>query len=160
MRKRRLALIAIAVTGLLGVAGTAGGALADDGRADDFEAKLSGPQEVPGPFDPDGSGEAEIELDLDAGEVCFDLEWDDIAAPTLAHIHRGASGVPGPIVVDLFTPAPFDLDQLERGERIKGCVSGDPVVLNEIAADPASFYVNFHNARFPAGAVRGQLEED
>jgi hypothetical protein len=160
MRKRRLAMIVIAVTGLVGVAGTAGGALAESGRADDFEAKLSGPQEVPGPFDPDGDGEADIEFDFDAAEVCFKLEWDNIAAPTAAHIHRGAAGVPGPIVVNLFTPAPFDLDQLERRDRVKGCVSADVAVLNEIAADPASFYVNIHNARFPAGAVRGQLEED
>ena len=28
-----------------------------------------------------------------------------------------------------------------------------------IAANPAGYYVNLHNARFPGGAARGQLED-
>jgi hypothetical protein len=37
-------------------------------------------------------------------------------------------------------------------------VPGDPAVLARIVANPAGFYVNVHNARFPGGALRCQLE--
>jgi hypothetical protein len=30
-------------------------------------------------------------------------------------------------------------------------------LLEAIAADPAGYYVNLHNPRFPGGAIRGQL---
>jgi hypothetical protein len=31
-------------------------------------------------------------------------------------------------------------------------------LLTDIIANPQNFYVNLHNSRFPAGAVREQLE--
>ena len=41
------------------------------------------------------------------------------------------------------------------------CATVDPVsspgLLAEIVKFPQQFYVNFHNARYPAGAIRGQL---
>jgi hypothetical protein len=37
-------------------------------------------------------------------------------------------------------------------------VSGDPAVLSQIVANPAGYYVNVHNARFPGGSLRCQLE--
>jgi hypothetical protein len=30
-------------------------------------------------------------------------------------------------------------------------------LIGEIAANPSGYYVNLHNARFPGGAIRGQL---
>src|SRR5215207_1847690 len=40
-------------------------------------ALLSGANEVP-PADPDGSGAAAVTVDLDAGEVCYDVSYKDI----------------------------------------------------------------------------------
>ncbi len=37
-------------------------------------------------------------------------------------------------------------------------MTADPAVLAQIEANPSGYYVNLHNARFPGGAIRGQLD--
>ena len=34
--------------------------------------------------------------------MCFEVSWRDMGAPTMGHIHRGARGVAGPVVVLFF----------------------------------------------------------
>lgn len=115
-----------------------------------LEASLTGAAEVPGPGDPDGSGEAFLTLNQGRGEICFQLSGLDIAPATAAHIHRGPAGVAGPVVVGLAPPT---------SGFSSGCVSVDRDLVKEIRQNPAGFYVNVHNAPFPAGAIRGQLEQ-
>lgn len=115
---------------------------------------LSGANEVPsGSGDADGSGGATVSIDIfdefDA-EVCWDLAYAGIDAPSAAHIHRGAAGENGPVEVDLGAPG---------ATSHSGCDAIDASLAGEIVADPAGFYVNVHNAAFPAGAVRGQLAD-
>jgi hypothetical protein len=110
-------------------------------------ARMNGAQEAPGPGDPDGRGAAFIDVNADAGEVCADVRWTGIDEPTGMHIHRGAWGVQGPIVVGFFSPGP--------GTR---CVAADPDLVREIRDEPREFYLNVHTGPFPAGAIRGQLE--
>jgi CHRD domain len=115
-------------------------------------ASLNGAQEVPGPGDPDGRGSALIRLLPRFEAVCFRLSWRNIANPTAAHIHVGRKGVAGPIVVNLVT-SPV------TGNAKQGCVSDVPLALiRQIRANPRRYYVNIHNASFPAGAIRGQLK--
>ena len=65
-----------------------------------LKANLKGANEVPGPGDTDGRGKALVRVNAKAGKVCFRLRWRNIAEPpTKAHIHKGAKGVAGPIVV-------------------------------------------------------------
>ncbi len=111
-------------------------------------ASLTGSQEVPGPGDPDGSGSAEFTSVDSTDNVCFDIKVRNIEPATAAHVHRGATGVAGPPVITL--QAPTD------GES-KGCISVPGALADEIEANPAAFYVNIHNARYPDGAIRGQL---
>ena len=118
--------------------------------ATELLAELSGAEEVPGPGDDDGFGFANLYVDPDVGEICVFLEVLDIAQATAAHIHAGAAGVAGDVVVTLPTPG-------SEG-YVDGCVDGlDGPTLQAILDDPAGYYVNVHNADFPAGAVRGQL---
>ncbi|MGB3562674.1 MAG: PQQ-dependent sugar dehydrogenase [Thermoanaerobaculia bacterium] len=112
---------------------------------------LTGDAEVPGPGDPDGSGLARITLNQGLRKVCFDLEVFDIEPAFAAHIHRGAAGENGPVVVTLGPPT--------TGSS-SGCVGGvAPSLIKEIRQHPSGFYVNVHNAEFPPGALRGQLSK-
>jgi hypothetical protein len=110
-------------------------------------ADLVGSTEVPNAGDPDGEGSAAVTLNQGQGEVCFDIRVSDIAPVTGAHIHVGAAGVSGPVVVSFDVP----------NKGLSGCVNADPGLIKAIRQNPAAYYVNVHNADFPAGAVRGQL---
>lgn len=113
-----------------------------------FEAMLSGANEVPGPGDADGWGKARISIDDSTNRICTDLEVRDIGDVTAAHIHRGAAGVVGPPVIELDPPDDVDSDD---------CDDATDLLVDEIRANPAGFYVNVHTAAFPDGAVRGQV---
>lgn len=114
-------------------------------------AYMNGAHEVPGPGDPDGRGAARITLVPGYGTICFRIRVKDITLPaTAAHIHSGAFGVAGPVVVPLGPP--------DADGKVKGCAAGlDPDLIRDIGRHPRSYYVNVHTSDFPAGAIRGQL---
>ena len=116
---------------------------------------MTGAVEVPGPGDPDGTAKGRVEIDVAAGEVCFKFSWEDIASPTMGHIHEAPAGDDGPVVVNLLDG--ISLDTLESDDDVRGCVDADPALLAEIIADPSEYYLNLHNARFPGGAVHRPL---
>ena len=116
-------------------------------EAFDVGTALSGAEEAPGPGDADGAGDATISL-IGDDQICATIHVRGTSKPTAAHIHRGADGVAGPIVTTLLTPT-FNSSG--------GCMDIDPALYDEIAASPASFYVDVDTGDFPTGAVRGQL---
>jgi CHRD domain len=162
-RHQKSALIVVCAVVLVGVFNF-GGITTASGQSDEIrlDARLSGDQEVP-PADPDGTGSAKVELKPAEEQVCFAVSFKDIGTPNRGHIHRGVAGVNDEIVVEFFelvaTPSDPRHDELEDRSRLERCVPASPSILNAIATNPAGFYVNLHNARFPAGAIRGQLEE-
>jgi hypothetical protein len=112
-------------------------------------ANLSGGSEVPGPGD-DGFGYAALLLNVSNSTVCTLIAVEDVTAPTAAHIHIGAEGEAGDVVIALEAPA-------ESVDGTVTCVEGDISQIVSTLADPANYYVNIHNEEFPAGAVRGQI---
>lgn len=115
-----------------------------------YTALLTGANETPNPADPDGVGFAVITFDSAAGTITFTAYEQNIAAPTASHIHRGAAGVTGPVIIPFNQP--FD-----EGVS-KGTLTGiAPSFFAEILANPPGYYFNIHNAGFPGGAIRGQL---
>lgn len=116
-----------------------------------FTTSLSGDEEAPGPGDPNGKGWATLDV-YDAGLVCYTLKVQAIETPMAAHIHEAPAGAPGAVVVDL------RIDLAERqGNRLSYCANASEEIVADIRANPADYYVNVHNASFPAGAIRGQL---
>ena len=128
-------------------AGTTAAAADHAGRT--FSTILLGGNEVPGPGDPDGSGSARITLNHGQGTICFALTVEDIGTATAAHIHEAGVDASGPVRVTL-APLPTEGSS-------SGCITVDRALIKEIIQDPEDYYVNVHNAEFPAGALRGQL---
>jgi CHRD domain len=108
-----------------------------------LNAALAGSNEPAG-GDADGTGGFSAVVDVDAGQLCYKLTASSIAAATMAHIHSGAAGANGPPVATI---------ELTENQ----CIAVDSGVLRAIVAAPGNYYINVHNAEFPAGAVRGQL---
>jgi hypothetical protein len=105
-------------------------------------AVLVGGTEVPGPGDPDGYGFANVRVS--GSQVCWRITVNAVEAIAAAHVHAGPIGVSGPVVVPL---APFE----------RGCTEVPLRTARFISKHSDQFYVNVHNAEFPAGALRGQL---
>lgn len=110
---------------------------------------MTGAEEVPGPGDANGVGAVALVLKPATGRVCWAYAVRRVDAITAAHIHKAAAGVAGPVVVPLGASGAKSFSI--------GCVTADPVLVADIAANPTAYYVNVHNAAFPSGALRGQL---
>ena len=110
-----------------------------------LSAKLNGASETGG-GDTDGTGAFAAQLDPETGDLCYTLTAKGIAAPTMAHIHKGAAGADGDVVVKI--------DITTDGDE---CVAIQRDLAKAIAAAPSAYYANIHNADFPKGAIRGQL---
>jgi len=107
------------------------------------------------PTVPNGTSVAFFRINTDS--VRFAFTWQNIVEqPFAAHIHSGAAGTNGPVVVPFFAAATTaGLPPTING--VAGSVTADPTVLAQIRKTPSLFYFNMHTATFPAGVVRGQL---
>jgi CHRD domain-containing protein len=146
---RKLVLPFAAVTVAAALAFPADGAA----RTVTLTAKLSGKKEVPGPGDPNGRGKAVIRLNAARAKVCYVITYSKINGSSAAHIHTGAKGVAGDVLVALYGT------QTSKS-RVKGCAFDVPTAtIKSIKSNPKGFYVNVHNTDFPNGAIRGQLRK-
>lgn len=109
-----------------------------------LHATLKGNVEIP-KGDPDGRGTAEITIT--GARVCWQITVSKVGTIVAAHIHKGGPGVAGPVVV------PFG-----KVFKAKGCTSTSAAIAAAILKHPGAYYVNVHNAKYPGGALRGQLQ--
>ena len=123
-----------------------GSALAASSKGGSLHATMTGKVEVP-KGDPDGTGTAEIKIS--GTKVCWEIKVAKVGTIVAAHIHKGGPGVAGPVVVPFGTTF-----------ALKGCTTAPAAVAAAIQAHPSSYYVNVHNAKYPGGALRGQLKAD
>lgn len=129
-----------------------------DFKLDDFfgsifdhslEAEMSGDQEIPGPGDPDGTGEATVKLKPSKNQICVEIETKYLDTATAAHIHHAPKGSAGAVVVPLPIP--------DSAGMSSGCVDVDGKLVKAIKDNPQDYYVNIHTNTYPEGAIRGQL---
>lgn len=143
----------------------------------DWSDHLTGAEEVP-PRPTQAQGQAIFHLSDDSESVEFRLIATNIENVIAAHIHVGAAGVNGPVVVFLFGPAApgggRQTGVLSTGvftaADLTGPLAGEPlsVLIDEIRAGNA--YVNVHTSDgvlpinegpgdFPGGEIRAQIVE-
>lgn len=101
--------------------------------------------------DPNGYGIATVSV-VSRRKVCFTLFVKRIDKPQSAHIHAGAAGVNGGVVIPL-APVPGS----GKAGVSSACVKGSRRDVKAIGKNPDAFYINVHTNKYPAGAVRGQL---
>jgi hypothetical protein len=111
---------------------------------------MSGANEVPvNSGDPTGSGSAQFTIQ--GTTICGTFQFANGTFDSTVngtHIHAGAPGVDGGIVVD-FSPAVLNQQT---------CVPCPGTTCSNIISNPAAFYANIHTVKFPSGAVRAQLQ--
>jgi len=122
------------------------GAIAAQLKTNSLHATLIGKAETP-KGDPDGRGTAEVKIT--GRKVCWEIKVSKVQRIVAAHIHKGGPGVAGPVVV------PFG-----KVFKAKGCTTTTAAIAAAIEKHPAAYYVNVHNAKYPGGALRGQLRSD
>lgn len=118
----------------------------DSGRR--FVVQLEGAAEVV-PGDPDGTGTATFRINPGQEQLCYTLRVSGIEPARAAHIHLAPVGVAGPVFVGLTAPT---------SGSSGACIPITRERAMAIIRDPSAYYVNVHNAPYPGGALRGQLE--
>jgi hypothetical protein len=110
-----------------------------------FRATLSGAQENP-VIVTKASGYAVLALSADMSTLSYRVLTADLISVTAAHIHEGAVGQNGGVLIDLAPGA-------------SGPISGTTSVTAEQVAKLLSgnTYVNIHTARHGSGEIRGQV---
>ena len=110
-----------------------------------IKVSLSGTEEVP-PLTVPGSGSGSFRV-ADDGTITGSVTTKDVQG-TMAHIHRGAKGVNGPVIVPLDKKG--DTYSVPAGRKLT------PEQIADLKA--GRLYVNVHTAQNKGGEVRGQLQ--
>ena len=133
----------------------------DLGRTVVFNSDLSPENEVGADFvQSDASGRA-FAIAVRGDTLFVRIFTRNLSGPIqMAHLHNGAKGVNGPVVVNLASGIRGNnVFMRVRAQDVLGDLAAteDPALalLNEVAA--GNIYINLHTAENPAGELRGQL---
>ncbi len=128
----------------------------------EYEASLSGTSEVPAN---QSTATGTFSATLNAtGDLEWTLSVPTITDATAAHLHLGAAGENGPVVVSLFTaPSTGAVDTITTSgtataTSLVGPLAGDFAAF-VTALNAGEIYVNVHTTALPAGEIRGQVAE-
>jgi hypothetical protein len=110
-----------------------------------ISVKLTGTEEVP-PLTVPGSGSGSFRVAED-GTITGSVTTKDVEG-TMAHIHRGAKGANGPVIVPLDKQG--DTYSVPAGRKLT------PAQIEDLKK--GMLYVNVHTNRNKGGEVRAQLQ--
>jgi len=171
MRRWGVLLIAACVLGRSACGEDDNGPAAPAAQPLVFTATLSAQNEVPAITNAESTATGDVMITITprrdsanaitGGSVTMNFTVRNMPASgsiTLAHIHTGAAGVNGGIIVNSQLSAataiatPAGSASFERSG-----IDADAATINGIIANPAGFYFNVHTALNPGGVARGQL---
>jgi hypothetical protein len=127
----------------------------------EFATNMTGQEQVP-PVDTQAIGEAILVQDLPLNQtIHYFVNVTGIQGVTQGHIHSGAHGENGPIVVTLFNFESPQSDVLLNGTfaatNLEGPMEGNEIPDFITAMQNGTTYVNVHTEQNPDGEIRGQL---
>lgn len=144
---KRLVSICAGITALVVV----GSALAAATDTYSYRATLGPKGEVPAPNAPAkaaGVFTATVTEKKGKASIHWTLTFRRLSGKAMAaHIHKGAAGVAGPVVVPLCGPC-------RNGQNGRQAITEDLAA----ALERGGYYVNVHTAKNAGGEVRGQLK--
>ena len=118
---------------------------------------LTGSEEVP-PVQTEATGVVEVILRTDS--IAYIVNATNIESATAGHVHLGAKGENGPVVVTLFK---YDTPKNEVSEnvtitadKLEGPIAGKQISDLIAAGANGTLYVNVHTEQNPNGEIRGQ----
>jgi hypothetical protein len=141
--KKLVALIGTGVLGALMLAALSFGSP----RSTTWSATLGASQEIPKQAVKDTSATGTFQATLSGTKLKWKLTFSKLTGPaTAAHVHAGAMGKAGGVVVPLCSPC-------------KSGQSGTATVTASVAAMAGKhgLYVNVHTMKNPNGEIRGQI---
>jgi hypothetical protein len=163
-RTRSIALLAVVALALVAVQG-ATAKKPSLSATPVFKLHLKPSQEVPPIKNLRASAVGSVTFDLErssagaitSGEVIFYFNYSFPGAVTIngLHIHQGAKGTNGGVVVNSGVTSIADADG--QGNVTTVVTGTTPATLQAILDNPRGYYVNLHTTVNPAGAIREQM---
>ena len=174
---RKLTLHAAIIGALLVVFGAGSYALADGGKRNIKSDDMTGYLEAPS-VSSVAAGNFEANIDDAANEIHYTLSYENLEAPVAqAHIHFGQRSVSGGISAWLCegtaaSPSASTPACPGQGGTVSGTITplevigpaGQGIAAGEFEELVAAIragraYANVHSSKFPAGEIRGQLND-
>lgn len=127
-------------------------------KGDAFFASLAGFQEVP-PVATSATGNGWVLVSTDGSTLTYYVEYSGLSgAAAAAHIHTGAVGVAGGVILPLAVSASPMIGTLTAADFTpSGAVTTFAEAVAAIQA--GTTYFNIHTAANPGGEIRGQIAE-
>lgn len=171
MQRWGVILMAVCALGAGGCGDDDGGPAAPSNQPLVFTASLSAANEVPPISNAESPAAGDVTITItptrDAsnaitgGSVAMNFTVRNLTTTSsivLAHIHSGAAGVNGPVVVNSNLSAATAIATPNGSASFeRSGLQADAATINNIVSNPAGFYFNVHTALNPGGVVRGQL---
>ena len=135
-----------------------------------FTAQLSPTNQVPPVTGPESTATGNVSITFSIGRdaggaittavAAFQMQVSNFPLTSTimqAHIHRGAVGASGVVVVDTGVSAGLFPLAGGTGNLTRQGISVTPAVAQEILSNPAAFYFDIHSSLNSNGVLRGQL---